>query len=201
VRFTDKRITDLQFVFRPRGGRPNVPSLQASLNALLQGKNPPPPPQPDDRGPPPETTTLIPETTRYRPAPEGGRVVRFDTLWLNVFGHFDLTDEIVRLNGQDPHRYQKARFLAATRQFRAGLAAKTHADNIRRAAAALPALLQSIACDERLSHRDRRSIIEALSAEMDPGTADGSAAVERIDAFLRSHADGTAPPACAAGEK
>jgi hypothetical protein len=36
---------------------------------------------------------------------------------------------------------------------------------------------------------------------MDPGTADGRAAVERIDAFLRSQTDGTAPPACAVGEK
>ena len=48
----------------------------------------------------------------------------------------------MRLNGQDPYRYQKAEFLAATRELRIQMAAKMHAHNIQHAAAGLPARLQ-----------------------------------------------------------
>ena len=47
------------------------------------------------------------------------------------------------------------------------MAVEMHAHNIRQAAADLPARLTSIGCDERLSPRERRAILEALRDEMD----------------------------------
>ena len=90
----------------------------------------------------------------------------------------------MRMNGQDPYRYQKAKFLVATSDVRARMGAKTHAENIRDAITELPARLASIACDERLSPRDRRAILEALRAELDTGTPAGRIAAGRIETFL-----------------
>ena len=66
---------------------------------------------------------------------------------VSALGRFDLTDELTRFSGQDPNRFQKATFLAATRDRRIQMAVRTHAANIRRATAELPARLQAIACD------------------------------------------------------
>jgi len=198
VKFTDKRVSDFKFLpLLPKAVRLNVPSLQSSFLALLQGKRPAPQQPPDDRLPPPETTALIPETSRYRPDPrEGSPNLRFGVMLVDVSGRFDVSDELVRLSGKDPQRYEKARFLTATREARTGMAAKTHAENVRRASASLPALLDSIECDVRLSPHDRHAILEALREEMDRATPEGREAIARITEFLRTHADPTAP-ACA----
>jgi hypothetical protein len=191
VTFKDKRISDLSFLpLRPKGRLSmGVPSLQSSLKLLLKGKSPPePPPSELDQGlPPPETTQLIPEVSRYRPDPrEGGcrGCPKFDSLWLNVSGRMDLTDEIMRFSGKDPNRYQKALFLAATHDRRIEMAVKMHAEHIRRAAADLPAELQAIACDERLTRKERRAILAALAVEMDTNVLEGAKAAADITAFL-----------------
>ena len=72
----------------------------------------------------------------------------------------------------------------ATRDLRIQMAAKTHAERIQRAVVELPSRLMSIACDERLSLRDRRAILDALRAELDTGVKGGRVAAERIDAFI-----------------
>jgi len=95
----------------------------------------------------------------------------------------------MRMNGQDPYRYQKAKFLVATHDLRAHMAAKMHAERIRRASAELPSRLLSIGCDERLSLRDRRAILVALRAEMDTSIPQGREAAEEIEAFLASKLD------------
>jgi hypothetical protein len=188
VRFDVKRMADFRlFPFLPKKNvHLGVPSLQASLAALMTGRTPTAHPPPDDGSPPPETTTPIPEVSRYRPDPrEGCRYCgAMPPIFPNVMGRGDLTDELMRMNGQDPYRYQKAKFLVATSEVRARMAAKTHAENIRDALLELPARMASIACDDRLSLRDRRAILEALRTELDTGTPAGRVAAGRIDAFL-----------------
>jgi hypothetical protein len=188
VRFVVKRVTELRlFPFLPkRNIHLGVPSLQSSLKAALQGHTPSVARPPDDGSPPPETTMVIPEVSRYRPDPrEGCRYCgMFPPLYPNVLGRGDITDEIMRMSGEDPYRYQKAKFLVATTNVRSRMGAKTHAENIRDAITELPARLVSIACDERLSPRDRRAILEALRAELDTGTPAGRLAAGRIETFL-----------------
>jgi hypothetical protein len=189
VRFIVKRERSLH-LFPPLPKRKSihlgVPSLQSSLNAALQGHTPSAPRPPDDGSPPPETTMVIPEVSRYRPDPrEGCRYCgMFPPVYPNVTWRVDVTDELMRMSGQDPYRYQKAKFLVATTDLRSRMGAKTHAENIRDAITELPARLVSIACDERLSPRDRRAILEALRAELDAGTPAGRLAAGRIETFL-----------------
>ena len=186
VKFEEKRITDLTALpFLPMRVFFGVPSLQSSVVSLLMGRSPPPPPEPDTRGPPPETTQLIPEVTRYRPDPrEGSRIhTAAAPALIAPFGRFDVTDELARMNGQDPRRFEKANFLAATRERRIKMAAKAHAENVRRATSQLPQRLEAIACDARLSAAEKRGILRALRDEMN-GSPDGRATAARIDEFL-----------------
>jgi hypothetical protein len=187
VRFDDKRVTGLSAVpWLPMRVQFGVPSLQASLNMFLRGKPPPPPQERDDRGPPPETRQLIPDVSRYRPDPrEDCRTCKFDgrLMVINATGRFDVTDELSRMNGNDPRRLEKANFLGATREARSKMAAKAHADNIRRAASELPARLQAIACDAQLSRPDRQAILGALRDEMNT-SAEGRDAAARISDFM-----------------
>ena len=190
VTFSDKNVTGLSPIpWFPMKARMPVPSLQSSLVSLLQGRKPPkPPPSELDVGlPPPETKQVNPDVSRYRPDPrENCRECSFNSLAVPIQGlaRGDITDQIERISGKDPHRYQKAVFLAATYERRVGMAARTHAANIRRASDELPGRLQAIACDDRLTHRERRAIIAALAAEMDRATPEGRSAVTSINGFL-----------------
>jgi hypothetical protein len=166
-----------------------VPSLQSSVVSLLKGRRPPkPPPSELDVGlPPPETKQVNPDVSRYRPDPrENCRECTFNSLAVPVNGlaRFDLADQLERFSGKDPFRYQKAVFLAATHEQRVQMAARTHARAIRQATAELPARLQGIACDGRLTYRERRAIMTALAAEMDTTSPDGAAAQRSIRSFL-----------------
>jgi hypothetical protein len=204
VTFKDRSISDFKWLpFLPRKNVTfGVPSLESSIKNVLRGRDPPPPPRPDERGPPPETTAVIPEVSRYRPDPREAcrecKAVRFDLLPGNATGRLDLTDELMRMNGQDPYRYQKAKFLAATRERRVQMAAKTHAQNLRSATADLPARLRSIACDNRLSLRERRAVLEALRHEMDAGTPEGHEAAGKIAAFIAARFDADGGDVCPA---
>jgi hypothetical protein len=187
VRFDDKRLTGLSLTpWLPMGAQLAVPSLQSSLKLLLRGKPAPPPPERDERGPPPETTQVIPLVSRYLADPrEGCRTCAFDAkpMVFNAIGRFDLTDELLRLDGQDPYRLEKARFLAVTHDVRIKMAAKAHADNIRRAAAALPERLHAIACDAQLSATEKRAVLAALRDEMNT-SPEGRDAAARVGDFL-----------------
>jgi len=190
VEFKPKRVSGINLLPvlpKKKGIHFGVPSLQSALKATAEGRSPPSPPlPPDDGSPPPETTTVIPSVSRYRPDPREGCHMcgELPPLQFNMTWRFDVTEELLRMNGQDPYRYQKAKFLVATRDLRTEMAAKTHAQRIQRAVGELPSRLLSIACDERLSLRDRRAILEALRAELDVGINGGRVAAERIDTFL-----------------
>jgi hypothetical protein len=206
VTFSDKNVTGLSPIpWWPMNARMGVPSLQSSLVMLLHGRKPPkPPPSELDEGlPPPETKQVNPDVSRYRPDPrENCRECTFNSLAVPIQGlaRFDLTDQLTRLSGQDPYRYQKAVFLAATHDQRVQMAAKAHARAIRRASAELPVRLQGIACNQRLTYKERRAIVAALATEMDTTTPEGANAQKSIRAFLDRFDAGaiacpTTPPA------
>lgn len=192
VTFEDRRLHLLypSEFWRPQPGPRDIPSLQRSLTALVRGS---PVPQANPRGKnfphtrDEEAALILPYTTRYRPDPM--ELCRScptprPAPWLTVAGRFDITDEVMRFSGQDPYRYRKAKFLAATRELRIERAAKHHASNVRRAMAELPAMLQAIACDGSRSRGERHAILEALRAELDEGTPEALAAAQTIDDFL-----------------
>lgn len=191
VSFKDKRVSGLSaFPWLPMKTRMGVPSLQASLLHLLGGPRvvPPPPSELDEGLAPPETKQVIPEVSRYRPDPRENcrNCPAFNELVvpLEGAGRFDVSDEINRFSGKDPNRFQKAAFLAATHDQRIQMAVKVHGDYIRRAAAELPGRLQAIACDERLSYRERRAILAQLAREMDTTLRDGANGAVTINAFV-----------------
>jgi hypothetical protein len=198
VSFSDKRLPDKTLIpWAPSNAPLGRPSLQGSLTNLLKGKKPPPPPPVDDRLPPPETTSVIPAESRYRPDPREGcrfcpggsnpEAVNFQPMVLSPYTRGDLTDEIERFSGKDPNRYQKAMFLAATHDRRIEMAVRTHARNVRLASAELPGRLQAIACDPRLTQRERRAIIAALAREMDTTTPEGVTAATATRDFLKRY--------------
>ena len=195
VAFTEKRVPGLSIVpFVPSGAPLAVPSLQSSLVSLLKGRKPPPPPRIDDSLPPPETTQLIPDVSRYRADPrEDCEKCQepYTPALFGAFGRGDVSDELERFSGKDPNRYQKAVFLAATYDRRIDMAAKAHARNVRRADAELPGRLVAIACDTRLTYRERRAVLVALRGEMDTTTPAGANAATAIVDFLKLYDAGT----------
>ena len=205
VAFKDKRVSGLtQFPWFPMKAPMAVPSLQASLKNLLKGRGPPAPPPSDlDQGlAPPETRQVIPEVSRYlvdtRDACRTCTNFMDLALPVQMLGRFDVSDELARFSGQDPARFQKATFLAATHDQRVQMAVKTHAANIQRAAAELPERLRAIACDPRLTHKERRAILVSLAREMDPNTPEGVNAAATITTFVAGFDAGTVscgPPA------
>lgn len=104
---------------------------------------------------------------------------------IGISGIVDVTDELMRLNGQDPYRFEKAKFLAATSRLRSGLAARQRARNLAEAKRSLPDELEAIAKDDRFSPTQRRSIVEALRAEIDPAVPGAAELRAQIDTFLR----------------
>jgi hypothetical protein len=197
VRFTDSRVPGRSLLpWLPMQAQMGVPSLQSSLKMLLKGRSPPPasPTEIDQGLAPPETKQLIPEVSRYRPdAREGCRACpAFNEVAVPFQGmsRFDLADELTRFSGKDPNRQQKAMFLASTRDRRIQMAVRTHAANIRRASADLPAQLQAIACNDQLSYKERRAILVALGKEMDGTTAEGAGAAKTISGFVARYDTG-----------
>lgn len=188
VRFKDKGLTITSFLpFLPVAGPRNVPSVQDTVMGMLRKGRAP---VADDNARNDSSFLPIPLLTPYRPDPlEECRACKepLKLLPLGVAGKFDLTDELMRLSGQDPYRYEKALFLRATRELRVARAARVHADDIRHAAAALPRHLKEIGCDRRLGRRERRQTIERLREELNGGTAEAQSAAAEITRYLAAH--------------
>jgi hypothetical protein len=201
VSFRDRRVTGLKLLpFLPGAAPTGVPTLEGVIRAL--GKN-----QRKARGEaPPDPTadeTRYPSTTVSRFRPDTREICRYPNpcffnapvLSLGAQGNFDVTDQLMRLAGQDPYRYQKARFLTATREMRVRMAGRAHAEDVARSGVELRGRLESIACDERLGASERRAIVEALRAELDVATPEGRAQRDQIRRFLDGldRADGGVP--------
>ena len=198
VQFDDKQVKGLTPApWLPAPVTFAVPTLQSTLRNALQGKPPRRAPAPDTSGPPPETTQLIPDVSRYRPDPREQcwrcSLDYAQPVLVNAFGRFDATDEIVHLNGQDPYRTEKARFLAATREARTTMAVSVHADDVKQAMAELPDRLDAIACNPQLSTAQKRGTLVALRDEMN-ASAEGREAADRISRFLTRFETGEACP-------
>jgi hypothetical protein len=99
---------------------------------------------------------------------------------------FDATDEYLRLLGKDPAKGEKAAFLAATFDLRAKMAAHAQRALVREALAELPARLEQIWQDPRLSPAERRHLLLATWGDLDRGP-EGDAARSVIRGFARSH--------------
>jgi hypothetical protein len=193
ARFIDKRFTLLApwsfLPFAPMPAPRGAPSLQSTFTDLLARRKPGQGWVPD-ANPPPAPVPLLPQMSPYRPDPKEvctyPRPCYFEAgiVLIGLGGTFDLTDELLRLSGQDPYRREKAHFLAATSQLRGGLAARALGENIRSALGGLPARLEEIACDPRRSVRERRAIVEALRQEIEGDTPAARAAVATITRFL-----------------
>jgi hypothetical protein len=99
-------------------------------------------------------------------------------------GTIDVTDLFLRLVGDDPYRYEKARFLAATAPVRGKLRDRVRARTLARALAQLPSTLEAIWTEPGASAAERRARVVAIADEAagQPGEAQVRAAVQ---AFLR----------------
>jgi hypothetical protein len=199
VGFRDKHIGGINFLPFLVGPAPTgVPTLQSTLRGM--GRKRGATTASAGRSDPTADETRMPSTTvsRYRPdvreACQYPQSCFFDAavLVLGAHARVDISDEVLRFAGQDPYRYDKARFLGATRDLRIRMAARAHAENIKQSGAALPALLETIACDDGMSRGERREILVALRAELDVDTPEARAYRDRIQRFLQSfdHADG-----------
>jgi hypothetical protein len=103
---------------------------------------------------------------------------------LEVRGTFDLTEEIMRMLGQDPYALDKARFLSATFEFRIKLAIEARKIDLKQALDHLPARLDQLWSDSRYSARERRRILYELWSEMDQ-SPEGERAARMIVDFIR----------------
>ncbi|HEV3030355.1 MAG TPA: hypothetical protein VG319_01875 [Polyangia bacterium] len=199
TRFRDKRLTLLRpWSFLPFAPLP-LPAGRATLQSTfgdLLARRAPRRGSPADADPPAQSLPLLPRMSPDRPDPQEActypRACYFEAqvVLIGIGGTFDLTDELLRLGGEDPYRRDKAHFLAATRDLRSRLAGRALAEGLRSAAAALPERLESIACDARRTVRERRAIIEALRQEIDGDTAAARDAAATIARFVETRFDG-----------
>jgi hypothetical protein len=196
VTFHDRRVSLLSplAILKPVAAPRNVPSLQGTVVGMMKNGRPPPV---NDRAQNDSSFLLVPPLSPNHADPrEGCKNCGFDDpLFSLVAWRFDVTDEVMRLSGQDPNRYAKARFLLATRDTRARRAAEFHAESIRAARDRLPPLLEQIAADDRRSPRERRSVLLSLRDQLDGDSPEAHAAARTIDAFVTARF----PPRPAAG--
>jgi hypothetical protein len=186
VSFKDHRVSD--FTWRPPWlpvpVHNGITSVADTVGSLVERRKPP---KPETGTEPDESFLVIPKVSRYRPDPrEDCRGCDLPPLIIaaSASGKYDLTEDLQRFSGHDPHRMQKARFLAATRDARIKMAVKANAERVREAAADLVPTVRAIADDERRTPTERRAILEALRDEMDQTTPEGRTAAATIERFL-----------------
>jgi hypothetical protein len=203
-RFIDKHFTLLTpwSALAPSAPARGDGSLQGLLVDVFGRKGPRR--QTRDADPPPDPVPLVPTMSPYRPDPREvctyPRPCFFEAavVIVGATGTGDLTDLLMRMHGQDPYRFDKARFLDATGKLRGGLAARSLAENVRRAKAELPAKLEEIACDPTRSVGERRATIEALRDEMAGDAPAAREAAATITHFLADRFDGEKAVRCPA---
>jgi hypothetical protein len=77
-------------------------------------------------------------------------------------GQFDLTDWAERMVGNDPYRYEKHKYLEATRPEREKMARELLRELLREAVIAAPGLLRELWADESLTTAERRRLLFEL---------------------------------------
>lgn len=99
---------------------------------------------------------------------------------------FDVTDEYLRLVGQDPARVEKANFLAATFDLRMDMVTRAQRARQQSAAGALPAQLAQLWQDPRFTATERVRLLQGMWNDLDSGPQ-AEPAREIIRAFARAH--------------
>jgi hypothetical protein len=163
VSFTDKHVSSkLHFIpVLPQNHPPGTPTLESTLRDLLRRRPVKRPPQedpvparPSPSGPPNERDRRrMEEFNRFVPV-------------VATTGTFDLTDEYLRMMGEDPYRYEKAKFLSTTFEMRLNLAAQSQVHDLRRSLHDLPGRLEKLWTDTSNPPGARRLIICALHREL-----------------------------------
>ncbi len=140
---------------------------------------------------PPPALDPVPRMSPYRPDPGDAcvypRSCFFDAhvLLINTGGTFDLSDEILRLGRKDPHRQQKAEFLAWTADLRRQLAQRARGQARTQALAELRGRLDAIA-GSGLSVPERRAAMQGLADDLDPDPAVSGPARALIEARIQA---------------
>jgi hypothetical protein len=106
----------------------------------------------------------------------------------------DLTDQYIRLMGNDPYGPQKAAFLAGTFDVRMKMAAQQHRANVRAALDDLSRDLRAVWADTRYSVAERSNIIYLMWQDTSADDPDALRARQMIVDFAHRHL----PPAEAA---
>ncbi|MES1204453.1 MAG: hypothetical protein ABUS79_00825 [Pseudomonadota bacterium] len=119
---------------------------------------------------------------------------------VSVTGTFDLTDELMSGAGQGWYRFEKAKFLSATFEFRLKMAVDRHRFLLKQSLSELPARLDDLWADPGYARREKRGIICLLWAEVDADDVDSRAAAETIVSWTRRKLPAAGPDAFGAGE-
>jgi hypothetical protein len=183
VSFDDRRVSSkwqLIPVF-PQNHPPGTPTLESTLRDLLRRrKSPPPPPAPPPIPERPPASGPLTERDRRR-MEEYYKVVPV----VAVTGTADLTDEYYRMLGEDPYRYEKARFLSSTFEMRLKMAAESQLHDLRRSLHELRSRLDRLWSDPSHPPTARRLIVCALFGELSRDET-GRVATEVINNFVRT---------------
>jgi hypothetical protein len=168
------------------------------LQELLFGPNSKRPPSPDSftRRPPLFAGRIEPSQI----CPPDSCYALPDSLLVGGTGvSMDLTEELMRSFGQDPYGAVKARFLAATFDFRMKLAMAAQREDSHRSLDQLQNQLIRVWADSRYSTRERRRILFELWCETDQ-TPEGVRAAHEIEAFIQRQLPCGSPDAFAHSE-
>jgi hypothetical protein len=198
VSFDDRRVSAKWRLIPvlPLNNPPGTPTLEGTLRDLLtRRKRPPPPPVPEPIAERPRPNAPMTELDRRRMREELDKVIPVAA----VTGTADLTDEYLRLMGEDPYRYEKARFLASTADMRLKMAAEAQLHDLRLSMHDLPVRLDRLWKDTSTPPAARRLIICALHGELsrDDKSREANAV---INTFVRTRLPRGTPDAYTAAE-
>lgn len=113
----------------------------------------------------------------------------------NASGPLDLGEEVMRMLGEDPAKFEKARFLSATTGLRTRMAERKRKSELQRALEDMPAMLNRIWRTPMLTREERLAIVRSLLPEIDDTAPGAESARAQIQAFLdKREAESTPPP-------
>ena len=81
-------------------------------------------------------------------------------------GHFDITEALMRMHGEDPYRHEKAKFMEASRGERMEMAAAVRAERLKDAVVKMPPYLEKIWRTARWSPAERKLALFSLWDEV-----------------------------------
>jgi hypothetical protein len=165
--------------FLPEDHPPGTQTLQGSVLSLLGrgGRKAPTLPPPIPLG-----TRLSPNEPMSRRDIDTQYLARRAALPLLMI-KVDINDLYLRLMGEDPYRYDKARFLTETFELRMRLATRSHAAAVRRSLETLPAQLEALWNEGSRPTFERKLVLCELWAELDESDPAARKAARLIQAL------------------